>query len=196
MRGVRSFGGRVGRGLAVAGVVMLLATACEDGEQDPAAVESGATSSAPPVEEEGPWSTEMTSDNGRGAQAGAAVLEEITVAEADGYDRVVLEFSGGVPGYIAVPTDPATHDGLGTEVEIPGDQHLKVVLVGVTQESSFPVTEGTAVVPEVHDLGYFEGERGVGVGVAVPADEPLSYRVTFGEGQLLVDIAHSGHGGH
>jgi hypothetical protein len=29
--------------------------------------------------------------------------------------------------------------------------------------------------------------------VANPADEPLSYRITVGEKQLLVDIAHTGH---
>jgi hypothetical protein len=189
MRRVGSFGGRVGRGLAVAGVVALLVTACEDGEQEP----SGAASSAPSVEE-GPWSTGTTSSDGRGSRAG--VLEKVTVEEGDGYDRVVLEFRRGVPAYIAHPMDPLSHGGLGTEIEMPGDQHLKVVLVTVTDESSFPVTEGTAAVPEVRDLGLFEGELGVGVGVAIPADEPLSYRVTVREKQLLVDIAHTGHGGH
>ncbi|AKG43893.1 hypothetical protein SXIM_25090 [Streptomyces xiamenensis] len=91
---------------------------------------------------------------------------------------------------------PVSHGGLGTEVEMPGDQHLKVVLVTVTDKNSFPVTEGTAAVPEVRDLGHFEGELGVGVGGALPADEPLSYRVTVREKQLLVDIAHTGHGRH
>ncbi|MFC9064665.1 AMIN-like domain-containing (lipo)protein [Streptomyces harbinensis] len=188
MRRVHSFGGRVGRGLAVAGAVVLLAAGCGSETPEP----EGPAGSAPAVEEE-PWSTDTTRGDGHGTHVSPAVLEEVMVEEDDGYDRVVLRFRGGVPDYIADPSDPLAHGGLGTEVEMPGDQHLKIVLVGVTEESSFPVTEGTAVLPEVRDLGIFEGELGVGIGVVNPTDEPLSYRVHVEEERLVVDIAHPGH---
>ncbi|MFD7509815.1 hypothetical protein ACFV5N_10795 [Streptomyces sp. NPDC059853] len=178
--------GLVGRGLAVAGVVVLLAGGC--GSETP---EPDRPAGSAPVEEES-WSTDTTSGDGHGTHVSPAVLEEVMVEEDDGYDRVVLRFRGGVPDYIAHPMDPLAHGGLGTEVEMPGDQHLKIVLVGVTEESSFTDTEGTAVVPEVRDLGIFEGELGVGIGVVTPTGEPLSYRVQVEEERLVVDIAHAG----
>lgn len=56
-----------------------------------------------------------------------AQLVGVRVGSHDGYDRVVFEFRGGVPGYdVAYLDGPPTEDGSGRPVEVAGDAVLSV----------------------------------------------------------------------
>jgi hypothetical protein len=106
------------------------------------------------------------------------------------YDRVSFEFAGGVPGYFAEYVDTLRHGGLGKEVHIAGEHQLKIVFVGVTPESAFKSEESTSAIREIRDLGVFEGEMGVGIGVGPQGDGPAGFRVKADEDRIVVDIAH------
>ncbi|MDT0266675.1 hypothetical protein RM844_10260 [Streptomyces sp. DSM 44915] len=205
VQSVRSGAGRV---VAAAGAALLLVSGC-GGDEDAAGGREDASAS-PTEEVEEPestpagdgapaddapgteWGTDVVHGDGDGdGAAGPSELAEVTVTEDDGFDRVALEFTGAVPDHITTYMDPLAHGGLGTPVELAGDQALKVVLVGMVEETVNVASEPTALVPEVRGLGIFEGELGVGLGIESPAGEPLPYRVSTEDQRIVVDIAHA-----
>ncbi|WP_101255137.1 AMIN-like domain-containing (lipo)protein [Streptomyces barkulensis] len=138
-----------------------------------------------------PQDTSGKSGEGRWTGASAApVLKDVRVSGHDAYDRVSFEFADGVPDYFAEYVDTLRHGGLGEEVRITGEHRLKIVFVGVTPRSTFEDREGTSVVREIRDLGVFEGEMGVGIGVDPEGDGRAGFRVKADENRIVVDIAH------
>ncbi|MFP8905433.1 AMIN-like domain-containing (lipo)protein [Streptomyces atacamensis] len=170
------------------------------GESAPTAEESASVSGpdAPsPSPEAGdrpagaPQDASRKSGEGRWTGASAApVLKDVQVSGHDAYDRISFEFADGVPDYFAEYVDTLRHGGLGEEVRVAGEHRLKVVFVGVTPRSTFEDREGTSVIREVRDLGVFEGEMGVGIGVDPEGDGRAGFRVKAEENRIVVDIAH------
>lgn len=60
-------------------------------------------------------------------QGAPSVLSAVRAARHDGYDRVVFEFSGGVPGYHVEYIDRPVRDcGAGDSIPVAGDAWLEV----------------------------------------------------------------------
>lgn len=138
-----------------------------------------------------PQDASRKSGEGRWTGASAApVLKEVRVSGHGAYDRIGFEFADGVPGYFAEYVDTLRHGGLGKEVRITGEHRLKVVFVGVTPQSAFEDREGTSAIREVRDLGVFEGEMGVGIGVDSEGGGRAGFRVKVDGNRIVVDIAH------
>lgn len=122
------------------------------------------------------------------------VLTDVRVGEHDGFDRVVLEFTGtGVPGWSAGYVDEAVMDGSGEVVQLEGDTFLDVYVSGTTwpadghYDGPARLRPGTDPVAAVHVAGAFEGYTQVLVGLD---GRPAPFR-TFAlrdPARLVVDV--------
>ncbi|MGY1455276.1 AMIN-like domain-containing (lipo)protein [Streptomyces sp. SS8] len=138
-----------------------------------------------------PQDASRKSGEGRWTGTSAApALRDVRVSGHDAYDRISFEFADGAPDYFAEYVDTLRHGGLGEEVRITGEHRLKIVFVGVTPQAAFEDREGASVIREIRDLGVFEGEMGVGVGVDPEGGGRAGFRVKAEENRIVVDIAH------
>ena len=144
-----------------------------------------------------------TSPVGAPAAGGStALLERVAVARHEGYDRVVFQFRGELPGYLVEYIDPPLHeDGSGNPVDIAGSAF---VFVRMEPASGFDLSvdegelvydgprriagsdAGTSTVREVVRTGDFEAVLGWAVGLegrvdfrVVTLDDPARLVVDF-----------------
>ncbi|ANH37014.1 hypothetical protein I601_0562 [Nocardioides dokdonensis FR1436] len=201
-----------------AAAVAALAAACGNGAEptsaDPSSAEPSSTepSSTEPSSTEPSSSSPTTSSEPTGTPAfpqGTAdqtaensgewdlVLVDVRVGEHEGYDRVVLEFSGsGTPGWAVGYVDEAVLDGSGEGVTLDGSAVLDIYASGTT----YPADDGESYdgprqfapgdggeVEDVHVGGTFEGYTQVLVGID---DDPAPFRVfaLTGPPRLVVDV--------
>lgn len=122
------------------------------------------------------------------------VLRAIRVARQAGFDRVVLEFDGPVPGYQAQYVTRVERDGSGEPVPLAGRAFLQVAVLNATkQEGSRRYTGPDRFTPgyrqlrELRLVGDFEGVLGVGFGLAARR----GFRVTAlpDPSRIVVDLA-------
>lgn len=67
---------------------------------------------------------------------GHAQIIDVRVGQHDGYDRVVFEFSNGIPEFRVEPDEPPFHaDGSGFEIDVDGEGFLRMTLLGGTKVS-------------------------------------------------------------
>ncbi len=125
------------------------------------------------------------------------VLTDVRVGEHEGFDRVVLEFTGtGVPGWAVNYVDEARLDGSGEAVTLGGDSTLDIYASGTTYPENEtdgydgprqfePASGGD--VDEVHVAGTFEGYTQVLAGID---GEPVPFRVfaLTEPSRLVVDV--------
>ena len=126
-------------------------------------------------------------------------LTAVRAGEHVGYDRVVFQFSGGLPAVTvsrvtAVPTDPK-----GTPVALPGQSYLHVVFRGASgtcpQPSQRTYTGPSVLAPYYPQLlmvsaaGDFEGYLSFGIGLAAQS----SYHVLTlsGPDRVVLDVSHA-----
>ncbi|HEU4674740.1 MAG TPA: hypothetical protein VFS29_02040 [Motilibacteraceae bacterium] len=196
--------------LAAAGATALAVTACGGGSSGPVAsssplptssstVTSPAPSSVPsptltpaPSTAAEPTSAFTGGTFGPVVRAGmptpASLLTGLRVAHHQGYDRVVFELSGAVPGYRVAYVREVLEDPSGQRVGLQGDARLLVTLRGATTDTSFQTTEGATPssytgprrllpdlpsVMEVRLVGDFEAVLSAGIGV----DHKVPFRV-------------------
>lgn len=114
----------------------------------------------------------------------------------DGYDRIVFDIDGELPGYTVNYVDEVRQDGSGDLVEVPGRRYLLVTFFPAaahsddghslvsprSRELDYPMMRGYVVV------GDFEGY----VTVAIGLDGVVGFRV--GEipgdpGRIYIDVA-------
>ena len=136
--------------------------------------------------------TEPQSGEGSGA---GLVLVDVRVAEAEGFDRIVLEFSGaGTPGWAVGYVDDAVLDGSGEHVALGGGAILDIYASGTTWPAPdyyrgpgrFTPTNGGGV-DHVHVGGTFEGTTQVLAGIdGDPA--PFRVRALTAPSRLVVDV--------
>jgi hypothetical protein len=114
-------------------------------------------------------------------------LTAVRAARHEGFDRVVFEFDGAVPGYeVRYADKPVTEDGSGNEVTVDGPY---VVTVRMTPASAVRFTDDGyeeiytgpdrvpgqgATVTEVVEVGDFEGQATWAVGLADKVDFAVS----------------------
>ena len=131
------------------------------------------------------------------SQAGT-YLTAVRTGEHSGYDRVVFQFSGTLPGYTVERVQAVYSDPRGTPVPLAGQSYLRVVFHGTSAVCPKPLhrtyTGPTVLTPYHPELltvsaaGDFEGVLSFGIGLAAPG----SYHVftLTGPDRLMIDVSH------
>jgi hypothetical protein len=189
--------------------VSLLAGCQDDGSGGPdAAPATNVTSSSPAPTSTTPatgtepadapafaGSTKRQSAPGSGGSE--LVLVDVRAAEAEGYDRIVLEFSGrGTPGWVVNYVDEPVLDGSGEAVALDGAAALDIYASGTTWPAPDYYTGPTQFQPEhggdIDDIyvgGTFEGYTQVLAGI--DGDRvPFRVRTLSAPARLVVDVLH------
>jgi len=132
---------------------------------------------------------------------GTSLLTDVRVARHEGFDRVVFEFDGPVPGFdVEYIEPPITEDGSGDEVDVRGDAFLQVRmepasgfdLSGEGEQTYDGPTRlsgedaGTSVIQEVVRTGDFEAVLAWVVGIS----DEVDFRVDTLEDptRIVVDV--------
>jgi hypothetical protein len=147
----------------------------------------------------------MTGEMSTAAHDGGIVyLEDVRVAGQDGFDRVVLEFSGGPmsPYQVTYVDPPIRQDGSGDPMHVDGNAFLALRFTaasGVTFETDHPQgyevtydgpdrvrSSGTGLVSEVVRTGDYEATLTWVIGLRSKA--PFAVTVLQNPLRLVVDI--------
>jgi len=135
-----------------------------------------------------------------GASQGLGLLTAVRVGAQPGFDRVVFEFEGAVPGYAVeyVPL-PLVADPSGLPVAIQGDHAIGVRMEPAAsyEASSDPlrltylgptrITTSLSAVLEVVKTGDFETVLNWAIGV--DSKQPFKVTVLQGPPRLVIDVA-------
>jgi hypothetical protein len=185
------------------GVAILLAAgACteDDGGVIAGGDQPGAATSRPTTDDPEP-SPLAGADTTPVSVPGTAqgLLTDVRVARQDGFDRVVFEFDGGMPGYrVAYTERPVLEDGSGDEVEVSGAAVLEVrmepaagfKMVGEHPERTYKgpdrVRGDTEVVREAVRVGDFEALLTWAVGL--DAEVPFLVTTLDSPDRLVIDF--------
>lgn len=130
---------------------------------------------------------------------GSGILREIRTGRHDGFDRVVFEFEGGVPGYWVRYTGVLRTGGGGVPVPTQGTALLEVVLSPVqtvTHEPPYDLTyrAGREHAPRqrvvLHVVGTGEYEATDSFGIALTGRSGFRVLELDGPPRLAIDVAH------
>ena len=112
--------------------------------------------------------------------------------QSPGYDRIVFDISGALPGYSVKYVSAVRADPSDRPVTVPGRRHLLIVLtpaqahrdngtatVSGTHRINLPMLESYAIV------GDYEGH----VSIALGLDDVVGYRVGELPGRIYLDVA-------
>ena len=131
-------------------------------------------------------------------RAPGAYLTAIRAAAHGGYDRVVFQFSGGMPVYQAGYVTTVVQDPKGTPVPLAGQAFLRVVFRGAsgwcpepphrTYSGPAALTPFYPALLAVSAAGDFEGYLSFGVGLAGKASYH-AYALT-NPARLVIDFTH------
>jgi len=125
-------------------------------------------------------------------------LTAVRVGEYASYDRVVFQFSGGLPAVTADRVAAVYTDPKGTPVALAGQSYLHVVFRGASGVCPQPMqrtwTGPSVLTPYYPQLlmvsaaGDFEGYLSFGIGLAAPG----SYHIftLTGPDRVVIDISH------
>jgi hypothetical protein len=129
-------------------------------------------------------------------------LTSVRVGEHDGYDRVVFQFSGGLPAITAGRVPAVYADPRGTPVPLAGQSYLHVVFRGasaVCPQRQQPTWTGPSVLtpyyPQllmVSAAGDFEGYLSFGIGLATRGNYHAS--TLTGPDRVVIDFSHVAFG--
>jgi len=141
-----------------------------------------------------------------GQQAGPArvcaqpgkYLTAVRTAKHAGYDRVVFQFSGGIPAIKAERAGAIYADPKGTKISLPGHAFLHVVFRGASATCPQPFhrtwTGPSVLTPRYPQLlavkpaGDFEGYLSFGLGLA--AKGPYHVFTLTGPDRVVIDVSH------
>ena len=125
-------------------------------------------------------------------------LTAVRVGEHAGYDRVVFQFSGGLPAVTVSRVATVYTDPKGTPVALPGQSYLHVVFHGASGTCPQPSQRtwaGPAVLtpyyPQVlvvSAAGDFEGYLSFGIGLAAQGGYHV-FTLT-GPDRVAIDVSH------
>ncbi|UFU01992.1 hypothetical protein LQF12_10750 [Ruania suaedae] len=140
------------------------------------------TSQDSPAEGSEPFPADTSRDTQAAEGGYDLLLVEARTGRHDGYDRVVLEFTGsGTPGWVGEYVEDPVEDGSGRPIDIEGEAALQVTVEGTRYPDKTDDYFSPAVLPvegeaiEEADIGgTFEGYTQVIVGVE---DEGSPFRV-------------------
>ena len=164
-------------GLAVmAGLIGLSGCSTTAAGSPGAAKPPASASSTPAPRTTAPSPTGKPTDTPRACTLPGTYLTHVRVGEHTGYDRVVFEFSGGLPAVTADRVSTVYADPKGTPVTLAGQSNLRVVFRGASGVCGQPLhrtwTGPSVLTPYFPELlvvsaaGDFEGYLSFGVGLA------------------------------
>jgi hypothetical protein len=123
------------------------------------------------------------------------VLTDVRVGEHEGFDRIVLEFTGtGVPGWSVGWVDRARLDGSGEAVDLDGEATLDVYASGTTwpvdgyYDGPQRLEPDGGEVDDVYVGGTFEGYTQVLAGIDSPPS-PVRVFALPDPPRLVVDVS-------
>jgi hypothetical protein len=127
----------------------------------------------------------------KGGTGSSATISDIRVGRHPGYDRVVVQFTGGLPSYQLVPKDPATFLGSanGAPVPVAGRAAVDLRITNMAGSPAPPagtnLNVGYAAVKNVVVLGVYEGQADVAIGLDSLICPTVS---TFSGLRLVIDF--------
>jgi hypothetical protein len=155
----------------------------------PATTAPSTSSPAPSVKPGGPAQT--------CSQAGT-YMTAVSTGEHSGYDRVVFQFSGTLPGYTIQRVQAVYSDPKGTPVPLAGQAYLRVVFQAAsavcpqpphqTYTGPSPLTPYYPQLLTVSAAGDFEGVLSFGIGLAAQGSYH-AFTLT-NPGRLVIDVNH------
>jgi hypothetical protein len=135
----------------------------------------------------------LCQDQSGGSSGLATQLTKIRPAShaADGYDRIVFDFSGGIPSWdLTRQESPAfVRDASGQEVSLDGTAGLKLIFRGADLSSGVPTEAKPAFtsIREIAQIGNFEGVLTYGIGIS--SAQCVRVLELSGPSRLVVDVA-------
>ena len=152
--------------LVAIGLIGLVAAACSSPADSPSPTEeptsSPAPTAVPPASSDSPEPVpsedleEFTCDElpiHEDATVAKANIVDVRMATHDGFDRVVFEFTDGLPEVTLDRAEPPfTHDASGAPIDVEGTSFLRLTMRGGTKQTD----EGTSSYdgPTEFDLGF------------------------------------------
>ncbi|WP_214320823.1 AMIN-like domain-containing (lipo)protein [Nonomuraea sediminis] len=127
----------------------------------------------------------------------AALVSTVRFATHQGYDRVVIDLRGEMPGYTVKWVDELVQDASGKPIHAKGGAYLQVVLTPAQAhtDKGDPTWTGGPVfqanlgnVTDVVKTGDFEGR--VGVGIVLDHRAPFRVLEQRGPNRLVIDVAN------
>jgi hypothetical protein len=175
--------------------------ACTGSTVRPASQATPAPSPAAPASSPAPAATRSAASPAPAAapvcRAPGTYLTGVRTGQHPGYDRVVFQFSGGLPGYRTAYVTSVPQDPKGTPVPLAGQAYLRVVFRGATGWCAQPAHRtypGPAVLTPYHPTllvvsaaGDFEGYLSFGIGLAARASYHV-YRLTSPD-RVVIDVS-------
>jgi hypothetical protein len=137
----------------------------------------------------------LCQDQSGGSSGVTATLTNIRPGShaGDGYDRVVFDFTGGIPSWDLTRQESPTftRDASGQPVTLDGSAGLKLVLRGTDVAGSVAsdVTPRYTSIREVAQLGNFEHQLTYGIGLS---SSQCVRMLQLSNSRLVVDVATSG----
>jgi hypothetical protein len=131
-------------------------------------------------------------------RAPGVYLTAVRAGQHSGYDRVVFQFSGGLPAYRLAYVTSVVQDPKGTPVPLAGQAYLRVVFRGASGWCADPPHQtypGPAVLTPYYPTllvisaaGDFEGYLSFGVGLAARASYHVSRLAS--PDRVVIDVSH------
>lgn len=199
-------------GSLLAGALLLALTACGGGGSSsptPTATPSGTagasgtpTATGTTTSGGSPQATPFQGTRGPFVGSGTAVnppgalLIDVRAARQTGFDRVVFEFSNGVPAYrVEYVTPPVLADGSGLPVPVQGNAVLKVTFSNAANHdpngnptfASTNLMPNLASVKQIRQAGDFEGVVTWAIGLTQAVD--LTVTTLTAPFRVVIDIA-------
>lgn len=163
----------------------------------PPAQSSAADASASPAPEEADFPADSSPDTATASADAQLVLVDVRSASHDGYDRVVLEFSGpGTAGWTAQYASAASRQGSGEPISVDGDALLDITVTGsaIPMEGDPTVNagqiapSGTSSVTAIFNDGTFEGITHVVIGTN--GEQPFRVFTIADPPRVVIDVAN------
>lgn len=128
----------------------------------------------------------------RGGTSSQATITDVRVGSHPGYDRLVIEFTGGLPPYKLVAQNPATFVGpfSGLPVSVAGSAGIHLFIYNMDIPPSFQhgtdLKPAYSVLKQVVIMAVFEGQADIAIGLGgtvCPVVSTLS-----GPSRLVIDF--------
>jgi hypothetical protein len=187
---------------AVAGLAVLAgcgsAPAGSPGPATPAVTASSTPAASTPAASTPAGSTAQLDDASRACAQPGSYLTAVRTGKHGGYDRVVFQFSGGLPAVTAERVATVYADPRGTPVSLAGKSRLHVVFRGASGNCPHPAhrtwTGPSVLTPRYSQLlmvraaGDFEGYLSFGIGLAARGGYHVSSLA--GPDRVVIDFTH------
>lgn len=191
-----------GAGLVIiAGMTAL--TGCGTTSTGAASPAAEASSASPTASTAAPSAPATASTGQAGAESRAcpqrgSYLTAVTTGRHESYDRVVFQFSGGLPAATAERVPAVYHDPKGTPIALAGQSYLHVAFRGASghcpQPSQRTWTGPSVLTPYYPQLltvsaaGDFEGYLSFGLGLAARGSYHVSTLTR--PDRVVIDVSH------